>query len=54
MITIDREPTTPGEILYEEFLKPLNRTQKQLSDPPRCGVLVKVGPTPPEPCQSYV
>ena len=31
MITLDREPTTPGEILDEEFLKPLNITQKQLA-----------------------
>lgn len=26
-----RKPTTPGEILFEEFLKPLNLTQKDLS-----------------------
>ena len=26
-----RKPTSPGEILYEEFLKPLNLTQKDLS-----------------------
>ena len=26
-----RKPTSPGEILYEEFLKPLNLTQKELS-----------------------
>jgi antitoxin HigA-1 len=32
MITIDREPTSPGEILDEEFLKPLGLTQKQLAD----------------------
>ena len=40
MITIDREPTTPGEILYEEFLKPLNITQKQLADHLGCDVKV--------------
>ena len=27
-----RKPTTPGEILFEEFLKPLNLTQKDLSE----------------------
>lgn len=27
-----RKPTTPGEILYEEFLKPLNLSQKELSE----------------------
>ena len=27
-----REPTTPGEILREEFLKPLRLTQRQLAD----------------------
>ncbi len=27
-----RMPTTPGEILREDFLKPLNLTQKQLAD----------------------
>lgn len=27
-----RKPTTPGEILFEEFLKPLKLTQKQLAD----------------------
>lgn len=27
-----RKPTTPGEILYEEFLKPLELTQKELAD----------------------
>jgi len=38
MITIDREPTPPGEILYEEFLKPLGLTQKQLADHVGCDV----------------
>ncbi|MCD6397928.1 MAG: HigA family addiction module antidote protein [Spirochaetaceae bacterium] len=32
MITIEREPTTPGEILQEEFLSPLKISQKQLAD----------------------
>lgn len=27
-----RKPTTPGEILYEEFLLPLELTQKRLAD----------------------
>jgi len=27
-----RKPTSPGEILLEEFLKPLEMTQKDLSD----------------------
>lgn len=27
-----RKPTTPGEILHEEFLVPLDMTQKQLAD----------------------
>jgi addiction module HigA family antidote len=27
-----RKPTTPGEILIEEFLKPLDMTQKDLAD----------------------
>ena len=40
MITIDREPTTPGEILDEEFLKPMNATQKQLADHLGCDVKV--------------
>jgi addiction module HigA family antidote len=29
---VRRKPTTPGEILSEEFLKPLGMTQKQLAD----------------------
>lgn len=31
-----RKPTSPGEILYEEFLKPLNITQKELADHLSC------------------
>jgi addiction module HigA family antidote len=27
-----REPTSPGEILLEEFLKPMGMTQRQLAD----------------------
>ena len=30
--TMTRPPTTPGEILREEFLKPLGLTQRQLAD----------------------
>lgn len=40
MITIDREPTSPGEILDEEFLKPLNITQKQLANHLGCDMKV--------------
>jgi len=40
MKTIKRAPTTPGEILAEEFLKPLRMTQKQLADHLRCDVKV--------------
>ena len=40
MMTIDREPTSLGEILYEEFLKPLHLTQKQLADHLGCDVKV--------------
>lgn len=32
MDTITAEPTTVGEMLNEEFLKPLNITQQQLAD----------------------
>ena len=31
-----RPPTTPGEILREEFLEPMGMTQKQLADLLRC------------------
>lgn len=33
-----RKPTTPGEILNEEFLGPLGMTQKQLADHIGCDV----------------
>ena len=35
-----REPTSPGEILREEFLRPLDITQKQLADQLGCDVKV--------------
>lgn len=35
-----REPTSPGEILREEFLKPLGLTQRQLADHLGCEVKV--------------
>src|SRR5713226_4494475 len=35
-----RMPTTPGEILREEFLEPLNMTQKQLATHIGCDVKV--------------
>jgi addiction module HigA family antidote len=37
---LKRKPTTPGEILNEEFLKPMGMTQKQLADHLRCDVKV--------------
>jgi addiction module HigA family antidote len=40
MLIIEREPTAPGEILEEEFLRPLNMTQKQLADHLGCDVKV--------------
>ena len=35
-----RPPTTPGEVLREEFLIPLGMTQKQLADHLSCDVKV--------------
>ena len=35
-----RQPTSPGEILREEFLVPLGMTQKRLADHPGCDVKV--------------
>ena len=35
-----RKPTSPGEILREEFLTPLGMTQKQLADHLGCDVKV--------------
>lgn len=32
MVTMKRKPTSPGEILAEEFLKPVGLTQKELAD----------------------
>jgi len=42
MRTLARErfPTTPGEMLQEEFLAPLGMTQKQLADHLGCDVKV--------------
>ena len=40
MLVIEREPTSPGEILEEEYLRPLNMTQKQLADHLGCDVKV--------------
>jgi addiction module HigA family antidote len=39
-LTRRREPTTPGEILREEFLIPLSLTQEQLADHLGCDVKV--------------
>ena len=38
--TRSRTPTTPGEILREEYLAPLGMTQKQLADHLGCDVKV--------------
>ncbi len=35
-----RKPTTPGEILKEEFLEPLGMTQKQIADHIGCDLKV--------------
>lgn len=35
-----RSPTTPGEILREEFLLPANLTQRELAERIRCDVKV--------------
>jgi len=40
MIQMKRKPTSPGEILSEEFLKPLGLTQKQLADHLGCDIKV--------------
>ena len=40
MHAIEREPTSPGEILEEEFLKPMAITQKYLADHLGCDVKV--------------
>ena len=37
---LQRQPTTPGEILSEEFLQPLGMTQAQLADHIGCDVKV--------------
>jgi addiction module HigA family antidote len=37
---MEREPTSPGEILREEFLVPLGLTQKELADHIGCDVKV--------------
>lgn len=40
MKTISRKPTSPGEILNEEFLIPLGLTQKQLAEHIGCDIKV--------------
>ncbi|MBM3708562.1 MAG: HigA family addiction module antidote protein [Actinobacteria bacterium] len=40
MFTIKRKPTTPGEILREEFLSELKISQKQLADHIGCDIKV--------------
>ena len=39
-VRVTRMPTTPGEILREEFLRPLQMTQGQLADHIGCDVKV--------------
>jgi addiction module HigA family antidote len=39
-LTRRRKPTTPGEILREEFLLPLEMTQRQLADHLGCDLKV--------------
>ena len=38
--SINRKPTTPGELLREEYLLPIGMTQKQLADHIGCDVKV--------------
>jgi len=40
MIPKNRKPTTPGEILKEEYLLPMNLTQKQLANHIGCDIKV--------------
>ncbi len=40
MFRLKRKPTSPGEILQEEFLNPLGMNQRQLSDHLGCDVKV--------------
>lgn len=40
MNRLNREPTTPGEILKEEFLAPMDMTQAQLAAHLHCDVKV--------------
>jgi len=40
MFTIKRKPTTPGEILQEEFLAELSISQKQLAEHIGCDIKV--------------
>jgi addiction module HigA family antidote len=39
-VSVKRKPTSPGEILSEEFLRPMALTQKQLADHLGCDVKV--------------
>ncbi|MBU1918829.1 MAG: HigA family addiction module antitoxin [bacterium] len=40
MLVPKRKPTTPGEILNEEYLIPIGMTQKQLADHIDCDIKV--------------
>ena len=39
-MNLSRKPTTPGQILKEEFLAPLGLTQKRLADHLECDIKV--------------
>ncbi len=40
MINLQKKPSTPGEILKEQFLKPLAITQNQLAEHISCDVTI--------------
>lgn len=40
MLKTKRKPTTPGELLHEEFLKPLGITQKKIAEHVGCDIKV--------------
>lgn len=40
MLRVKRKPTTPGEVLHAEFLRPLGISQKALADHIDCDIKV--------------
>jgi len=50
MVPMKRKPTSPGEILREEFLIPLKLTQKQLAEHIGCDFKVINRIVDPEAC----